>query len=218
MRCANSSATEGNLSLLYGEYLHVAKTWKRRQWAEPVCSQTQKVSLPDARCIFMSKDVQTPLYFLPDSYRLPNWVWWQGVFIIVMHPPDSRRWIESCPSKWVTNHLINQMYPSKQVHSKAWCFTVLWLNACAGQAFFATSTLLSIHTAHTPQLHIYFLTRCLYWRTLGPSVPPLTRAQRCPVPMLLMLTEAGHIFPPCATDLSDRMYKMFSGCQGYLVA
>lgn len=104
MRCANFSATEGNLSVLYGEYLHVAKTRKMRQWTEPVCTQARKVSLPDARCIFMSKDVQTPLYFLPDSYRLSNWVWWQGVFIIVMRP------LESGPSKWVTNHLVNQMY------------------------------------------------------------------------------------------------------------
>lgn len=36
--------------------------------------------------------------------------------------------------------------------------------------------------------------------------------------MLLMLTEVGHIFPPCATELPGRMYKMFSGYLGYPVS
>lgn len=92
-----------------------------------LCTQAQKVSLPDAHCIFISKHVQTPLYFLQDSIRLPNWVCWQGIFIIVMRPPDSRHWVESFPSKWVTIQLVNQMYPSEQVHSNARCFTVLWM-------------------------------------------------------------------------------------------
>lgn len=46
----------------------------------------------------------------------------------------------------------------------------------------------------------------------------MTEVQRCPVPMLLMLTEVGHIFPPCATELPGRMYKMFSGYLGYPVS
>lgn len=206
MRYANSSATEGNLSVLYGEYLQQGQG-KGGSGLSLLCTQAQKVSLTDARCIFMSKDVQILLYFLPESYRLPNWVRRQGVFITVMRPPDCRHWNESFPSKWVTNHLVYQMYPSEQVHSNARCFPVFWL-CCASFLHHQYPPRYSSST-HSPTSYLFFC-QMLILKDLGSLCSYLDSGSEMSCSHAIDVDRNRAHFPPmCCWSLRQNVQDVF---------